>query len=69
MVSLIIELAEMVIITLILFIHKCFWERSYNQSESKKDVRFNFKKWENVKCDQHFRRKLDNRLITVTKVD
>lgn len=69
MVTLIIELTEMFLVAVILFIHKCYWERSYNKSESKKQVKFNYKKWENVKCDQHFRRKLDNSLITVTEVN
>lgn len=49
-----------------LLIHKCCWERGYNKHVTDiGDLKFDYLKWNNSQCDNHFRRKLDTGNIKI----
>lgn len=52
-----------------MLIHLCYWERSYNRHvDDIGDLRFDFREWKHKDCDEHFRRKIDDKSIGVLRV-
>lgn len=53
-----------------MILHKCLWQPSYNNDSSHgSQLSFKYLKWDNIACDKHFRRKIDNFRVQILKVD